>query len=73
MEENPGGCGVVCISHQGDSNLHGKDQPAVPTQESNQVTFAMRLDFTGLLPMLESSSCQSTMLLLLQPFIAASS
>lgn len=50
-----------------------KKQPAVPIQKSNQVTFAVQLAFTGLLPMPESSSCQSTVLFLLQPFIAANS
>lgn len=39
---------------------------------SSQVTFATQFVFTDLLPMLESASCKSTMLLLLEPFIIAS-
>jgi len=66
-EENQGCKGMWSglISHQGDSNRQRKDQPAVPIQESNLVTFAKQLAFPGLLHMLESSSCQSTTLLLL--------
>lgn len=60
-------CQVVSISHQADRILQSKDQPAVPIQKSNQ-NFCNAL--TGLLPMLESSSCQSIMLLPLQPFMA---
>lgn len=66
-------CGAVGTSHQGDCNLQWKDQSAVHIQDSHQVTFAVQLAFTGLLPMLESFSCQNIVLLLLQPFIAASS